>query len=323
MARLTRDALVPLSTCHVGEGCSTFAVDALGNLVYSATKEPTPAIVTFTLNRDSGVLTQIARTDVEDPLAYLTLAPGAGLLLGASYHGGWGAVWPLTAGRLCEVAAQIAYPNLHCVTTSHDGANAYFVSLGADLIAQYELCGDGVLTPLAPPHVDAPAGSGPRHLTMSADGINAYLVTEFSGEAIRYDRDANGALTRRESVAIADPCAGLQRSRFGANPSVEHLIWGADVHSACGGRYLLASERCGSTLATVALDANGVLKGVVSYSTTQEQPRGFGVGPDGVRLVIAGERSGAVDLAVLDADGKVTMLQRLETGAGPSWVRFV
>lgn len=322
VARLTRDGLVPLSTCPVGEGCSTFAVDAPRDLVYCATTSPTPAIVTLALDRYSGSLAQIARTNVGQPLAYLRLAPGGGLLLGASYHGGWGAVWPITAGRLDEPTGWVEYPNLHCVITDPDGRNAYFVSLGADLIAQYELFGNGELAPLASPHVCAPAGSGPRHLTLSADGTNAYLVTEFSGEVIRYARAANGSLAQREAVNIADPDAALAHSRFGANPSAEGLIWGADVHLAGGGRHLLASERCGSTVAAVALDPTGVLGEVISFWATPQQPRGFGVAPDGVRFVVAGEASGAVELDELATDGTITKLQRLETGAGPNWVRF-
>ena len=45
----------------------------------------------------------------------------------------------------------------------HDG-RAYFVSLGADLIAQFELAGDGTLTPLQPATVPQTPGCGPRHL---------------------------------------------------------------------------------------------------------------------------------------------------------------
>ena len=60
----------------------------------------------------------------------------------------------------------------------------------------------------------------------------------------RFDRAADGRLTPAESVSIVDPDAGLKHSRFGADPRAEHLIWGADLHLAQGGRCLLYTSRC-------------------------------------------------------------------------------
>lgn len=323
-ARLTGETLVPLLTNSVGEGCSTFAVDAARGLVYSATKVPTPAIVTLRLDAATGELAEIARHDVPDSLTYLSLARGGTVLLGACYHGGWGAVWPIAEGTLGEATARIEYANLHCVITDAAGLHAYFVSLGADLIAQYELDAAGHLAPLTPSTVAAPEGCGPRHLILTADGTTAYLITEYSGEVIRFSRDhATGALTRHEALPVFDPTLGLGHSRLGADPKAEHLIWGADLHLARQERYLLATERSGSTLSTVEIDEGGLLGRVVACSATQQQPRGFGVAPDGIAVVVAGEASGAVELGFVDADGSVTPAQRLETGAGPNWVRIV
>ncbi|QIK72309.1 lactonase family protein [Propioniciclava coleopterorum] len=321
--RLHEGELVPLLTNSVGAGCSTFAVDAARGLVYSATTAPTPAIITLTLDAATGELAEIARTDIPDALAYLTLSREGTLLLGASYHGGWGAVWPITEGTVGEATARVEYANLHCVITDPAGLHAYFVSLGAGLIAQYELDADGRLAPLSPSTVAAPEGSGPRHLILGGAGTDAYLVTEYSGEVIRYARDrSSGVLTAQEVLEVFDPTIGLKHSRFGADPRAEHLIWGADLHLARDERYLLASERSGSTVATVELDEGGVLGRVVALWSTEQQPRGFGVAPDGVAVVVAGEASGAVALGTVDPDGSVTPRQRVETGAGPNWVRF-
>lgn len=323
-ARLTADALQPLLTTSIGNGCSTFAVDADRDLVYSATKEPTPAIVTLRLDRNTGALEEIARHDVPDSLTYLTLTRGGTVLLGASYAGGWGAVWPISEGTIGEASARIDYANLHCVITDAAGLHAYFVSLGADLIAQYDLDAAGGLRPLSPSTVAAPEGAGPRHLILNTEETNAYLITEYSGEVIRFTRDATtGALTRGEALSVFDPTIGLQHSRFGADPKAEHLIWGADLHLARQERYLLASERSGSTVATVELDEGGVLGRVVAWWATQQQPRGFGVAPDQIAVVVAGEASGAVELGVVNTDGSVTSVQEVPTGAGANWVRFV
>ena len=140
------------------------------------------------------------------------------------------------------------------------------LALGADLIAQYALDADSGLRALTPSTAAAPQGSGPRHLVVSDDATSAYLVTEFSGEVVRYARAEDGTLSARESVVIADPAAGLAHSRFGADPAAEHLIWGADLHVARGGSLLVATERTASTVASVELGADGVLGQVLAYA---------------------------------------------------------
>ncbi len=320
--RLGEAALEPLAVSRVGAGCSTFAVDAARGLVYCATKEPAPAILTLALDRTTGGLTEVARARIDDPLASLALARHGDLLIGASYHGGWGAVWPVNDGRLGAATARVEHDALHCAIATAAGDVAYFVSLGEDLIAQCALGADGTLTPLDPPSVAAPKGAGARHLVLAADGRSAYLITEFTGQAIRYLRDEAGTLTGVEAVDAHDPAAGLRVSRRGADPRAEGLIWGADVHLARDGAWLLCSERSASTIAAVRLDADGSLGAEIVLSPTEQQPRGFAVTPDGRGVIVAGEASGQVSYARVNDDGTLTLKGRYASGAGANWVRF-
>ena len=205
--RLEGGILEPLAVNGGLPGTGTFAVDEQRDLVHVGVKGDPAGIATLALDRASGVLTPLSRIDVEASMAYLALAAGGTLVLGASYGGGYGSVWPVDeTGRLGDPVARIEFPHLHSAWAT-DGY-AYFVSLGAALIAQYALAPDGALTPLDPPTVAAPAGSGPRHLTLSPDGRNVYVLTEFSGEAIRFARDvASGVLTRAEAVPPTTPPA--------------------------------------------------------------------------------------------------------------------
>ena len=164
----------------------------------------------------------------------------------------------------------------------------------------------------------------PRGITASPDGTNVYLITEFSGEVVRFARDPrSGRLTPAESVLVHDPSAGLAHSRYGADPLEEHLIWCADVWTAGGGRWVLGTERTVSTVATVAVDEAGRLGDVVALTRTEEQPRGMAVSPDGSLVVVVGERSGHASLYEMGSDGSLALLDRAETGDGPNWVRFV
>lgn len=321
--RLDGESLEPLAVTGGLPDTSTFAVDERHDLVHAAASGERHFVQTFALDRTSGVLTPVSRTDVDASMAYLALAEDGHLLLGASYHGGYGTVWPVDGGgRLGEPTARIEFPNLHSVV-ARDGF-AYFVSLGADLIAQYVLAPDGALTPLDPPTVAAPAGSGPRHVVLSPDGSNAYLLTEFSGEAIRFARDpASGVLTREESVPAFDTGRGLGHSVYGANPVEHHYIWGADLHLTPDGRRLLCSERTESTLATIDVAADGRLLGPLAVTGTERQPRGFALSPDGRLVLAAGEASTHLALSRLEEDGTIALLSRTPTGAGANWVRVI
>lgn len=318
--RLHRDGtprLEALTTSPVGKGCGTFAIDADRDLVYAGFKGDPPGIATLRLDRETGELTELSRRDVDDSMTYLSLNADASVLLGASYGGGSGTTWPIEDGRLGDPRASIAYPNVHCVVV-RDG-RAYFVSLGDDLVAQYDLGADGSLTPLDPSTAPAPEGSGPRHLMF--DGDQGYLITEYSGEVIRFSIGGDGALTPHETVSIVDPSAGLKHSRFGADPRAEHLIWGADVHPA--GQWLVASERCASTLATVARDGSGRLGDVVGFVPTQQQPRGFAITADGAYVVSVGERSTDAELLRVGDDGALSSLGTTGIGQGANWVKIL
>ena len=321
--RLDGESLQPLAVTGGLPRIGTFAVDERRGLVHAGVKGDPAGVQTLALERTSGVLTPLSRTDVAASMTYLALADDGRLLLGASYDGGFGCVWPVgETGRLGEPVARVEFPNLHAVATA--GRHAYFVSLGADLIAQYALGEHGTLTPLDPPTVAAPAGSGPRHIVLPADGRSAYVLTEFSGEAIRFSRDpATGVLTREEAVPAHDSGRGLRHSVFGADPVEHHYIWGADLHLTPDGRRLLCSERTESTLATIDIAADGRLVGPLAITDTEPQPRGFALSLDGRLVVAVGERSTQVALSRLETDGSLTELGRTPTGTGANWVRVL
>lgn len=302
-------------------GCGTFAVDAERDLVFAAYKGHPPGIATLRLDRDTGVLTEVGRREVEGSLAYLSLANQGRSLLGASYGGGFGAVWSVDGETLGEPHSRFSHRNVHCIVPvqAAEEERVYAVALGDDLIAQFAIAADGRLTPLDPPTAAAPDGSGPRHLIV--EGTSAYLVTEFSGEAIRYDVQADGTLHKAEAVDVVNPTAGLEHSRLGADPKTEPLIWGADIHRA--GAFLVTSERSSSQLTVTRLSEAGRLGEVVGHTHTEPVPRGFDVTADGAFVVAVGEESTHAQLLRLDADGHLEQVDRVRIGQGANWVRFV
>lgn len=148
------------------------------------------------------------------------------------------------------------------------------------------------------------------------------MLTEFSGEVLHFSRDrASGTLTLRGSAAAFDTSAGLGHGRIGVDPRPNRLIWGADLHLGAGGRTLWASERSASTLAGLALAADGTLSLPRRFTETETQPRGFALSPDGRHLVAAGEESTSVSVYTVDGD-ELQLSQRIKTGHGANWIRF-
>lgn len=318
---LDEGALRRVAVSEIGPGCSALVVDAGRRQVHVAVKGDQPAIVSCQISGD-GRLAPTSRRDVESSLTYLTLTPDGKALLAASYGGGFGICLPVGESGIGDVVSRIAYPNMHSCAVGPDGKTAYFVSLGADLVAQCALDG-ATLTPLDPSTVPAPAGCGPRHLVLTRDGGHVYVMTEFSGEVLHYRRSAHGTLTLAGQAAASAPGRGLRRSRFGADPIAGHLIWGADLHLSLDEKICWASERSASTLATVPIDADGTPRSADRFTSAEPQPRGFAVSPDGRYLLCTGEKSTTVSLFRTESDGGLVLCEQAETGRGANWVRFL
>jgi 6-phosphogluconolactonase len=321
--RLVDGRLEHLATTDGLSGCSTFAVDAERDLVYAGVKGDPAGIVTLSLDRASGRLTQRSRLDLPDGgMNYLALNRGGAGLLGASYGAGYGISCAVQDGVVGEPVSRIEFANLHSVLPSADGRFAYFVSLGDDLVAQYALTDDQGLVPLDPETVEAPAGSGPRHLVLNDEQDAVYVLTEFSAEVLHYARDTvTGALELRSAATAHDLTKDLGHSVYGADPLENHYIWGADLHFGAGG-HLWCSERTESTLGAVTVADDGSVSAPERFTVTETQPRGFAISADGAYLVAAGERSTTVSLYAIHGD-ELELLQRAETGRGANWVRFL
>ncbi|WP_395728420.1 lactonase family protein [Nakamurella sp.] len=310
-----------VAVSEIGPGCSALAVDPARRQIHVAVKGDQPAIVSCRIHGD-GRLEQMSRRDVESSLTYLTLTPDGRALLAASYGGGFGISLAVGDSGIGDLVSRIAHPNMHSCAVGPDGTTAYFVSLGADLIAQCALDG-AALTPLDPPTVAAPSECGPRHLVLTRDGRHIYVMTEFSGEVLHYRRSPDGILTLAGEAAASVPGRGLRPSRLGADPIAGHLIWGADLHLSLDEKICWASERSESTLATVPIDADGTPRSAERFTPAERQPRGFAVSPDGRYLLCTGEKSTTVSLFRTEPDGGLVFCEQAETGRGANWVRFL
>lgn len=320
---LTDGLLSPIAHSEVGRPGMPLAVDASRDLVFAGSSDEAGVSV-LRLDRKTGRCSPLGWYPAQGAPTYLTLSADGSLLLSASYHADLGEVWRVGEdGELTSAGAPVHYRKMHCVQASADGRFAYFVSLRDDLIAQYELAGDGSLTPLPVPTVAAPQGSGPRHLIFDADGSSVYVITEYSGEVLHYRRDqADGQLEFVSATSIMADDSQLRHSRFGADPRSEGLIWGSDLHLDEAGRRLYCAERNDAVITAIEIDQDGSVGEVSAYSNVVAQPRGFAVLPSS-DLLVASEIDRQVALYRPDDAGSLVERVAYPVGLGAYWVEVL
>ena len=187
-------------------------------------------------------------------------------------------------------------PHPHYVSFMPDGAHLAVCDLGLDRIFVYPYRADTGIS-LFPDEIEAPAGSGPRHLVWSWDNRMMYVVTEMGGTLLTYLLTGNGKAqlsgcvsTLPERFAGENTCAAIRMNRMGNE--------------------LVISNRGHDSLAFFRLDENGMpyLTGRVS---TGLWPRDVEFSPDGKWLLCANQNSDTVDVYSYRSDGDDAIEKRV------------
>ncbi|WP_128255453.1 lactonase family protein [Falsirhodobacter deserti] len=319
----TEGVLSPVSTARVGAGVGPMAVSPDRAHLYAAVRKPPYHVVTLAIDPLTGTLAQKAVAPTFENFAYVSLDPAGRTLLGASYAGGAVVTLPVGQDGLITAGPRQVQPagrNAHAIRTDAAGRVAFSTALGTDEVIRFTIDADsGMLTPLD--EAETGAGSGPRHLVFSPAGDRLYVVTEFSGEVVRFDVTANG-LAEMGRVSILPEGTALQN---GLPPLVKRdgvpRIWAADILITPDGRFLYVTERTTSRISLI--DTGGGMRLIETFAT-EKQPRKIGMSPDGRFLAAAGERSDRMTLYAIDPEtGHLAQTARVRVGTGPTWVEFV
>jgi len=206
--------------------------------------------------------------------------------------------------------------HVHSTISSPDGRFVFSNDLGADKVFVYRFDPKAdpqlPLTAAAPPSVQLPPGSGPRHLLFSADGKHAWLTMEMSAQVAVFDYQ-DGKLEQTQMVDLA---AGQPVSDKAA----------AALHASSDGKFLYVSNRgTANQLLVFAIDpATGHLKELQRRSVEGDHPREFSLDPSGRFLLIANQKSNQI--VVVERDAKTGLLgktvQKLAMDA-PSDLKFL
>jgi 6-phosphogluconolactonase len=336
----TTGALNPIGKAEAAKLVMPMAVSPNKKYLYAVVRSQPTRVLTYAIDPATGALSQKASAPLPDSMPYVSTDQTGRFLFTASYGGDKLAVSPIGENGLVESEAIQVIPtgrNAHSIVPDRSNKFVYAATLGANQVLQFTLDSKtGKLTPNEPATVSPEAGHGPRHMAVSPDNKNLYVLNELSGHVTQYAIDAGkGTLTLVESISSVPAEAGLVWGAprpVGAAPASAPAapkddrpkVWAADIQITPSGKFIYSTERTTNKIAlfTVA-PGTGKLAYVANFAT-EAQPRGIRIDPTGQYLIASGEKSDRLSVYKIDqATGKLSEPNRYPAGNGANWVEIV
>jgi 6-phosphogluconolactonase len=249
------------------------AVDEAGNM---------GQVRSFGFDPTTGALTEInAKPAGGAGSTHLSLDPTAKWVFVANYTGGNMSVLPLDPnGTLGDATdSKTSGAKSHWAGTNPSGTHVFVPALEANVVAQYTLgAANGKLTDNGT--ASLPPNAGPRHLAFHPNESWAYVINELAITVTAFDFDkTTGKLTTKDTLSAlpgGQSTSGVSGAEIAVHPS---------------GKHVYASTRGFNSIAHFSVNATtGALTLVENAPTGGNQPRSFGMSPEGT-LLFAGNQS--------------------------------
>ncbi len=302
--------------------------------LYAAVALKSPAGTTggveaFSIDPGTGKLSEINRQSSGGiGAAFVSVDPSGRDALVANYGSATVSVLPITGdGKLFPPSCVIqetgssvdpqrqTHAYAHSINCDPTGTFAISCDLGCDRIFLYRFDAQtGKLSPGDPPSISTVPGSGPRHLTFSADGKFVYEINEMGSSVNVYAFDSGkGSLTLLQSITTL-------KNHGKGNTS-------AEVQIDPTGRFLYASNRLTTNYLTIfRIDAQTAKLSLAGYQDSLgKTPRNFRIDPTGKYLLLANQDSNTLVLFSIDPrTGLLSPVGKpIPTVHGPMCVKFV
>ncbi|HZZ12836.1 MAG TPA: beta-propeller fold lactonase family protein [Paraburkholderia sp.] len=330
-----RAALSPVSRTKASPMVMPLAIDPDTATLHAAVRRAPYALLSYRIDRTTGELTPLASTPVANSLVNLSFDTSGRWLLGASYGANLLASFRIDTdgrpqGNPASTLAGGEKP--HAILPDRNTDLAFVPYLGDDRIHAYRFdAAHGRFAEQPAYSLDAPAGAGPRHATLSADGRFLYVLCELLGTVMVFERASADApfveLQRVESIpAAAGMMPGRARPPSGVAPTPDDTpdpdsIYCADIHMTPDGRFLYTSERSHGLLSHFSIDpATGRIE-LIDTLETVASPRSFAIDPAGDFAIVAGQNDSRVALYAIDrTSGRLRLLEHVDGGGDANWV---
>lgn len=272
------------------------------------------SIASYLINPMTGLLTLDKEVPIVIRPVYIHVdAPGKNLIT-ASYSDSQATVLPLldtgsTANQTSDTKA--TGTNSHAAISVENSSFVFVTNTTANTISQFSFDSvTGLLTPNSlEPFIQAPPGSGPRHVVKHPSLDILYFVNELSDTVTAYNFDKiTGRLTEIETLSTIP-------NNFNNNNNTC-----ADIHITPDGKYLYASNRGHNSLAIFAVNVNGALT-PLGHQLVTGTPREFEIDPTGTFIYVAGlGLNKLTSYLISPTTGLLTEIEMLDTNGGPIWV---
>lgn len=166
-------------------------------------------------------------------------------------------------------------PHVHCAAVTPDGGHVLVCDAGTDEIARYSIA-KGLIETSSDLVVKTRGGHLPRHLALSTDGSQFFVVHELGCSVSAYAFDGDEIRLIQEISTLPEDFTG------------ESACAAIRVHP--NGRFVYASNRGHDSIVAFRVNADsGQMETVGWYSTQGGTPRDFAIDPSGHYLVAANQ----------------------------------
>lgn len=310
-------ALEEIERFAVGGTVMPLAVSPDRRRLYASIRSEPCRVLSLAIDAASGRLSELGSVPLPASMCWISTDPSGRFLLSASYGSSLVAVSPIGADGVAGPAQQTVATeaNAHSIRVDPTSRFAFAACLGGGVVRQMRFdAASGRLDANDPPAWHARPGAGPRHFVFHPTLSLVYLLDELDASIDVLDLDRErGVLSGARQVASALPPG------FAAGAP-----WAADLHLTPDGRFLYASERRSSTIASFAVDATTGALAPIASTPTESEPRGFAIAPDGRSLVAVGQASHRLSRYAIDPmTGALAKRGEQVVGTNPNWVEIV
>jgi 6-phosphogluconolactonase len=304
--------LTLVQTVQAGPNPGFLALSPAERYLYAADPTSPGQLFAFSVNATSARLALINETAITGNRPAHVGVDATGKWLATANYGD-GTVSLVKAAGAAGIGATVTNLNVgaeaHEVVFSPQNTFLFAACKGADHVARMKFnAATGTLS-LDGEAATFPTGSGPRHLTFSADSRFVYVVTEEGNtiNAFSYNQ-TTGAFSHLQTLSTLPP------SFIGTNTA-------AEVHLHPSGKWLYVSNRGANDIARFSVNASTGLLAALDYTPTGGSfPRDFDIDPSGVLLLAANQQSGDVFAFKISATGALHDLGKAATAPTPFFV---
>ena len=286
-----------------------------GKYVYASSDAKTPndgsvSAFAFDIGKKSLTFLNQQKTGGENPV-YVSVDKSGKWLINATYNIPTISVFPISEdGKINPMVQHFEFTegsginpkrqekaHTHSVVFSPDFKSLLSADLGADIIRQYAF-DENLNQPLIETKnpVRTKPGSGPRHITFSADGKLAYCIEELAGMVSVYNFSEN--LLKQIQRIATHP----ERIKEGFESS--------DVHISPDGKFLYASNRGKeNNIAIFKINADGTLESKGYQSVKGKHPRTFAIDETGKFIIVTNVNS--ENVTVFKRNAQTGMLKKV------------